>query len=84
MTESAKRKAYSFIAEIDADELAFRLMQIGIGMKSPPATNASAALDDAERSWPLPDASGGFPFRRMAHAAIAYLNECVQKGQRPS
>ena len=78
-----RARATAFVAEIDADELAFRLMQIGIGMKAPPGTNPTDALDEAERNWP-PDPSGSFPFRRMAHAAIRYFGECAQNGHRPS
>jgi hypothetical protein len=78
------RTAAAFVAEIDAEELAFRLMQIGIGMRAPPGTNATKALDTAERNWPLPDASGGFPFRRMARSSIEYFRECIDKGQQPS
>jgi hypothetical protein len=73
----------AFIAEVDADDLALRLMQIGIGMTAPPGTNATKALDEAERTWPAGMATG-FPFRRMAHASIEYFRECIEKGQRPS
>jgi hypothetical protein len=73
----------SFIAELNADELALRLMQIGIGMTAPPGTNATKALDEAERTWPRGMVTA-FPFRRMAHASLEYFRECIEKGQRPS
>jgi hypothetical protein len=83
MSQDGKTVAKSFIAEMNADELALRLMAIGIGLRPPPGTNATTALDEAERAWPR-DPSGSFPFRRMAHAAISYLGECVENGQRPA
>ena len=72
-----------FVAELDAEELAFRLLQIGVGVRAPPWVNATEGLNEAERGWP----SGGpvgFPFRRMAKAALEYVGECVEKGQRVS
>lgn len=83
MGDAARRKAFSFVAEISADELALRLMQIGIGMKAPPGTDATAVLNAAERAWPS-DMVTNFPFRRMAVASIEYLRECVERGQQPS
>lgn len=83
MGEAARKRAI-FVAEINADELAFRLMQIGIGMRPPPHINATEALDEAERNWPMPCAAGGFPFRRMARASLEYWRECIEKGQAPS
>jgi len=80
---TTKAKAAAFVAEINADELALRLMQIAIGLKAPPGTDASAALDEHERVWMSADA-GPFPFRRMAHASIAYFGECIDRGRVPS
>lgn len=80
---NAKRKGLALVAEIDEAELAVRLMSIAIGLTRSAENKQTPAeiLAHAEATWPA--ACGAFPFRRMARAAIEYLGECVENGQRP-
>ena len=73
-----------FVAEIDAHELALRIMIRALGMRPSAKNTKSAAelLSDAEADWP--DEAGKFPFYDMAQIAIKYFGECISKGQRPS
>lgn len=83
MGESARRHAYSFVAEIDEAELGVRLMELGCRMKRPKDVAPPAQLlAEAEENWP--PGCGPFPFSRMARLAIEYFNECIKKGQTPS
>lgn len=79
----AKKKTLALVAEIDADELAVKLMAIGIGAHPTSAETRTnrQIIADAKLRWP-PEC-GPFPFDRMAHAAIIYMGECIQKGTKP-
>ena len=84
----AKRKASSFVAEINEMEMAARFAEIAMGFKRPPGMTGAAVTADAERRA----ATSGDPntvyavqcWRCMARAAIAYLGECIDKGSEPS
>lgn len=84
----AKRKASSFVAEINEMEMAARFAEIAMGLKRPPGMSGAAVIADAERRA----ASSGDPdtlyavqcWRRMAKAAIAYLGECIDNGKTPN
>lgn len=84
----AKRKASSFVAEINEDEMAARFAEIAMGLKRPPGMSGSAVMADAERKA----AASRDPYaayavqcwRRMARAAINYLGECIESGKAPS
>lgn len=65
--------------EINRDQLAFRLMQIGVGMQAPAGTEPTDALNKAEATWP-PGMVVSFPFRRMADTALEYFQECIEQG----
>lgn len=80
----AKERANGFIAEIDASELAVRLIERGCHMKRPEGLTGHAALEQFEQAA----RSGTVPeyivrdFEAMAHIAIAYFGECVDTLQR--
>lgn len=80
----AHKHAQSFVAEIDPQELAVRLIERGCKMKRPPGTSGRQAWAQFEASA----AAGKIPeyivrdFEAMAHIAIAYFGECVANLQR--
>ena len=79
-----KPKVLALVAEIDADELAVRLMAIGIGAY-PTALETRTArqiIADSKASWPA--GFGPFPFDRMAAAAIEFMASCIQEANRPN
>lgn len=79
-----KKRGLAFIAEIDAMELAVRLMSIGIGLRRPNENKDTPKeiISRAKERWP--QEAGPFPFDRMAVAALEYFRECIEKGQKPS
>lgn len=72
----------AFIAEIDAEELALRLTEIGCGIRRTNNKTTREVLDKIESAWP--PGAGPFPFRTMARKALEYFQECIERGQRPS
>lgn len=77
----AERRA-DFIAEIDEDELAVRLMECSIGLKRPDvATPARQILEDARLAFPP---GHTFLFDAMARVALEYFRECIREARRPS
>lgn len=84
----AKRKASSFVAEIDEMEMAARFAEIAMGLKRPPGMSGAAVIAEAEQKAK----ASGDPhavyavqcWRHMARAAIAYLGECIDKGKTPN
>lgn len=81
----ASRVAASFVAEIDEAELAPRLAGIAIGLQRTTDEPASVVLARLKRDVRDPLAARTLEsFSVMSRAAIAYLGECVAKGQRPS
>lgn len=72
------------IAEIDALELAVRLIERGCHMKRPAGLTGKEAWQQFEAS----SAAGKIPeyiirdFEAMAHIAIQYVAECANKLQR--
>jgi hypothetical protein len=80
----AQEQANSFITEIDAAELAVRLIERGCHMKRPAGLTGSAAWAQFEHYV----ATGQVPeyivrdFEAMAHIAIAYFGECIDGLQR--
>lgn len=79
-----KQTAIALVAEIDPDELALRLLCIGIGA-TPPVGDARSAreiVDEAMSMWP--NEIEPFPFDIMAREAIKFMAECIGKGARPS
>ena len=76
----------SFVAEIDAAELAVRLIERGCHMKRPAGLSGHDALQTFEQAA----SAGQVPeyivrdFKAMANIAIAYFSECIAKGQKPS
>lgn len=88
MGEAARRKAASFVAEIDETELTLRIAEIAIGAKRPPGLSAADALRDlkqrAEGSGHAEAAQTYDSFGRMARAACLYFGECIAKGSEPS
>lgn len=88
MGEAARRKAASFVAEIDETELTLRIAEIAIGAKRPPGLSAADALRDLKRSAEasgLPEVARTYDsFGRMARAACIYFGECIAKGSQPS
>jgi hypothetical protein len=85
MSDGGKKRALSFVTEIDQNELTVRLMEIGIGLVRTDKEIRTAAqiVADARRAWPEGMVTG-FPFERMAVRALEYFRECIEKGQRPS
>ena len=80
-----KRAALAFIAEIDDAELAVRLMAIAIGLKRTPDYRRTPREIIADSTKMFEEQTGTpFPFGRMARAAIEYVGECIENGQRPS
>jgi hypothetical protein len=79
----AKRKTPALVAEIDADELAVKLMSIGIGAYPTAAEKRSnrEIIQATKDTWP--PGCGPFPFDRMAHAAIMYMADCIRNGSKP-
>jgi len=77
--EKAKRNLQSMVAEVDAAELAVRLIERGCHMKRPIGLTGSAAWKQFEEAA----ANGSVPeyiirdFEAMAHIAIAYFGECI-------
>lgn len=88
MGEAARRKAASFVAEIDETELTLRLAEIAIGLKRPPGMSAADALrqlrQHAETSGQPEAAQVYESFARMARTACLYFGECIAKGSQPS
>ncbi len=82
----AKERAKSLITEIDAAELAVRLIERGCHMKRPPGLTGAAAWAQFEQSVQ----AGKVPeyivkdFKAMAHIAIAYFGECIDALQQRS
>jgi len=82
----AKLTAASFVAEIDAAELAVRLIERGCHMKRPAGLTGRLAWEQFEKAA----RDGRVPeyivrdFEAMAHIAVAYFGECINNGQSPS
>jgi hypothetical protein len=80
----AKERAKSLVAEIDAAELAVRLIERGCHMKRPEGLTGHAAWEQFEQAAK----SGSVPeyivrdFEAMAHIAIAYFGERIDALQR--
>lgn len=74
-----KKRMQRMVTEIDAAELAVRLIERGCHMKRPVGLTGTAAWAQFEEAA----ASGSVPayivkdFEAMAHIAIAYFGECV-------
>ena len=81
ISDKAKKKAFSFVAQIDEAELAVRLMEVAIGLRRPPTETRppEMILHEAKASLPQEDA---FQFDKMARRAIEYFRECVEQGQK--
>ena len=79
-----KGKTLALVAEIDADELAVKLMAIGIGLQPTSAEKRDAhqIIADAKKGWP--DYCGPFPFDRMAAAAIEHIADCIRSASKPN
>jgi hypothetical protein len=69
------------IATFDEEELALRLLKIGIGAEPPFGATTSELLTAAIEAWP--QSAGPFPFLNMAHAAMEYFAECIDEQQNP-
>lgn len=88
MGEAARRKAASFVAEIDETELALRLAETAIGLKRPSGLSAVDALQQLKQQA----VASGHPeavqvydsFARMARIACLYFSECIANGSEPS
>lgn len=90
MSENGRTKAIKaagrFIAEIDQAELAIRLIERGCHMRRPMGLSGHDAWKQFEKSA----AAGEVPeyiirdFEAMAHIAIAYFSECIEKLQKPN
>ena len=82
--DAVKERATGFIAEIDPAELAVRLIERGCHMKRKAGTTGIEAWKQLEEA----SAAGTVPeyivrdFEAMAHIAIAYFGECIDKLQR--
>ena len=82
--DAVKERATGFIAEIDPAELAVRLIERGCKMKRPDGQTGLAAweqFEQAARSGLVPEYIVR-DFEAMAHIAIAYFGECIDKLQR--
>lgn len=64
----------SFVAEIDADELAVRMAEAVLRMKRAPGLTPAQAVESMPADW-------GPAFRRAASAAMEYWQECIANGQ---
>jgi hypothetical protein len=79
-----KERAQGLITEIDAAELAVRLIERGCHMTRPEGLTGHAAWEQFEQAAK----SGRVPeyivkdFEAMAHIAIAYFGECIEALQR--
>jgi hypothetical protein len=77
-------RVQKLVTEIDAAELAVRLIERGCHMKRPAGLTGQAAWRQFEESV----AAGKVPeyivrdFEAMAHIAIAYFGECINGLQR--
>jgi len=79
---SPEKMALALVTEIDEAELAIRIMERALMMKRKDGKISRDLLDESER---LIIAGGDdFPFRDIARIAIAYFQECIEKGRRPS
>lgn len=80
------REAAKFIAEIDADELATRLIERGCHMTRPKGLLGKDAFSQLRASAD----AGRIPasivddFEAMAIIAIEYFGECLASGKRPN
>lgn len=78
MTDSTRKPV--LVAEIDADELTVRLLEIGIHLNRPVGKSAKGVMLDMDASV----RSGAIPayivndFKKMAVAAIEYFGECMK------
>jgi len=81
-----KKKVLALVAELDADELATRLIEIGCHMKRPMGLKGKEAMDAFRKRAD----KGQIPtyivrdFEAMAHVAIKYMGECVQNASKPN
>ena len=90
MGETAKQRAVKqatrFVAEVDAAELAVRLIERGIKLQRPPGVSGAEAWKDFEQAA----ADGRIPayivrdFEAMAQIAITYFGQCIARLQRPN
>ena len=68
------RNKAKYIAEINADELAVRMLETVFSMKRSPGKTPAEALDDSPADW-------GPAFRRAANVAMEYWKECLDAGK---
>lgn len=75
----AKARVKNLVTEIDAAELAVRLIERGCHMKRPPGLTGAAAWAQFEQSVQAGKVPGYIvrDFEAMAHIAIAYFGECI-------
>jgi hypothetical protein len=73
----ATKRTLALVSEIDADELAVRIIETLGGMKRPPGNSAAQAL----AGLPAEDRAAA---KRAAVAAMTYIRDCINAGQRPT
>lgn len=66
-----------FVAEIDEEELACRILENFLNIRRPPGVTAKQLLEGAHDTT----YDGA---RRAARAALEYYAECIKKGVKPS
>jgi hypothetical protein len=80
---SAGRRTFALDVKLDREELALRIAIQCLGIRPPPGTKATEALDTMDTVPTLDPNSPrmGEGFRRAADAAIAYFGEQIRQGK---
>ena len=81
-----KAKTLALVAAVDVDVLTLRLLEISCQMKRP-AGRSPVSLMAEQRKLAAHDPIAGEAIRaheEMAQAAIQFILECVNAGQRPA
>lgn len=81
-----KAKTLALVAAVDVDELTLRLLEISCQMKRPVGLSPAAIMAENRRIYASNPIAGDAirAHEAMAHAAIQFIVECVNAGQRPA
>lgn len=84
--DNPKERAVALVAAVDVDELTIRLLEIGCQMKRPAGRSSADLMADQWRVAAQNPVAGHAirAHRDMAVAAIEFMVESINAGQRPS
>jgi hypothetical protein len=81
-----KAKTLALVASVDVEELTIRLLEISCGLKRPLGRSPAELMAD-QRQVAQSNPLAGETLRaheRMAQAAVAFMIESINAGQRPA